>query len=45
MIQDQVLISSQNTTTDAHEMKGKETVKWNKIGDKSLDEISAKQAE
>lgn len=45
MIQDQALIFSQNAATNANEMKGKEIIKWNKIGDKSLGEITAKQAE
>lgn len=45
MVQDQALISSQNTVTDINEMKGKEIIKGNKIGDESLDEITAKQAE
>lgn len=45
MIQDQALISSQNAATDDNEIKGKEVIKWKKIGDKALDEKSAKQVE
>lgn len=45
MVQDQALISSQNTVTDINEMKGKEIIKGNKIDDKSFNEITAKQAE
>lgn len=42
IIQDQALIFSQNTATDANDIKGKEIMKWNKIGDKSLGKITAK---
>lgn len=45
MIQDQTLISSQNTVTDINKVKWKEITEENKIGNNSLDEITAKQAE
>lgn len=45
MIQDQALISFHNTVTDISQIKGKDITKGNKIGEKSLDEITTKQAE